>query len=157
LSRRGVVLSTTAIAALLESRSASASVSSFLCDSTTRAAIRFAAGPAGPEALAASTAALAQEGLRSMLIHKLRLVTLTILLLGAVAAGAGYGALNAFARSREGEPTGEPDAKQARTEPRPLDAPRPAGKSGRGALEPVQPPNRRSPDRDAARTDPIPP
>jgi RNA polymerase sigma factor (sigma-70 family) len=89
LTRRGVVLSGTAIAAALETRSASASVSSLLCDSTARAAIRFAAGPAVGEALAASTAALAQEVLRSMLIHKLRLLAPTVLILGALATGAG--------------------------------------------------------------------
>ena len=58
--------------------------------STTRAAIHFAAGPAAGEALSASTAALAQEVLRSMLIHKLKLVALTVLFLGAVATGAGF-------------------------------------------------------------------
>ena len=86
LMRRGVGLP----AAALDARFASASVSSPLCDTTTRAAIRFAAGPAAGEALAASTAALAQEVLRSMLIHKTRLVALTVLFLGVIATGAGY-------------------------------------------------------------------
>ncbi len=58
--------------------------------STTRAAIHFAAGPAAGEVLSASTAALAREVLRSMLIHKLKLVALTVLFLGAVATGAGF-------------------------------------------------------------------
>ncbi len=40
---------------------------------TTRAAIRFAAGPAAGVVLTASTAALAREVLKSMLIHKLKL------------------------------------------------------------------------------------
>src|SRR5262249_5921628 len=52
LSRRGVVLSTTALAAALSPRSARASVPPLLCDSTTRAAIAFpaphAAGGAPP-------------------------------------------------------------------------------------------------------------
>ncbi len=43
LTRRGFALSTAAMAAALAPRSASASVSSLLCDSTTRAAIAFAA------------------------------------------------------------------------------------------------------------------
>ena len=54
LTRRGVALSTTALAAALAPRSASASVSSLLCDTTTRAAIalrgpsRRRRGPLGP-------------------------------------------------------------------------------------------------------------
>ena len=52
LTRRGVVLSGTALAAALAPRSASASVSSLLCDTTTRAAIQFAAGHAAAAVLA---------------------------------------------------------------------------------------------------------
>ena len=44
LTRRGVVLPAAALAAALAPRSASASVSSHLCETTTRAAIQFAAG-----------------------------------------------------------------------------------------------------------------
>ena len=90
LTRRGIVLPAAALAAVLDSRPASASVSSPLYEITTRAALRFAAGPAAVDALSASTTALAQEVLRSMLIHKLKLVALTVLFLGAVATGAGY-------------------------------------------------------------------
>jgi RNA polymerase sigma factor (sigma-70 family) len=104
LVRRGVVLPAAALAAVLDSRSASATVSSPLCDTTTRAAIRFAAGHAAGEALPASTTALAQEVLKSMLIHKLKLVGLTLLVLGAVATGAGYVSMIALAQSRQGEP-----------------------------------------------------
>ncbi|HLH28593.1 MAG TPA: carboxypeptidase-like regulatory domain-containing protein, partial [Acidimicrobiales bacterium] len=102
LVRRGVVLPASVLAAVLDARPASASISSPLCDITTRAALQFAAGPAVGGALAASTAALAQEVLRSMLIHKLKLVGLTLLVLGAVATGAGYDSLAARAQSREG-------------------------------------------------------
>ena len=42
------------------------------------------------DALSASTMALAQEVLRSMLIHKLKLAALTLLLLGAFATSAGF-------------------------------------------------------------------
>ena len=49
LTRRGVVLPGAALAAVLDARPASASVSSLLCDTTTRAAIQFAAGPAAGE------------------------------------------------------------------------------------------------------------
>ena len=54
LTRRGVVLPGAALAAVLDARSASASVSSLLCDTTTRAAIHFAAGHAAGGALSAS-------------------------------------------------------------------------------------------------------
>src|SRR5262249_19153718 len=61
--------------------------------------------------------ALAQEVLRSMLFHRLRLAAMTILFLGAVAAGV----------------------------------------VGRGSPDPVQPPDRRAPAREAARPEPSPP
>jgi RNA polymerase sigma factor (sigma-70 family) len=132
LTRRGVAFSTAALAAALEVRPASASVPPALCDMTARAALRFAARQA-----AASTAAvLAREVLRGMVIHKLKAAAVALVLLATLAAGAGYGALNAFARPGEGEP----NAQKARTEPRPPD----------------RPSDRRSPDRNAARTGPPP-
>ena len=54
-------------------------------------------------ALTAPAAAMAQEVLRSMLIHKLKAATLFLFLIAAVATGAGYHSLNALAQSREGE------------------------------------------------------
>ena len=124
LARRGIVLSGTALAAALAPRSASASVSSLLCDSTTRAAIHFAARHAAVGgALAAPAAALAQEVLQTMLFHKLRAAALSLVLLATLAAGAGY--LNAFAQSREGEAPSEPSPHPARREARPPDEPRP--------------------------------
>jgi hypothetical protein len=90
LTRRGVVLSSAAMAAALSPRSTSASLSSPLCDATTQAASQFAAGQAVRGAVSISATALAQEVLRSMLFHKLRLTAMTVLLLGAVATGAGY-------------------------------------------------------------------
>ncbi len=89
LTRRGVVAPGAALAAVLDSGPARASVSSPLYDLTTRAVLRFAAEPA-VGALSASTTALAREVLRSMLIHKLKLVALTVLFLGIVATSAGY-------------------------------------------------------------------
>jgi RNA polymerase sigma factor (sigma-70 family) len=127
LTRRGFALSGTAFAALLAPRSARASVSSLLCDSTTRAAMSFAVRHAAAGGtLFAPAAALAQEVLRTMLVHKLKASALSLLLLATVAIGAAYYASGAFARSREGEPPGEPRAQTARTEPRPPDAPAPA-------------------------------
>ncbi len=90
LTRRGVVLSTAAMAASLAPRSASASVSSLLCDSTTRAAIQFVARHAAGGALAAPAAAQAQEVLRTMLLHKIKLAAMSLLVIATLAAGAGW-------------------------------------------------------------------
>jgi RNA polymerase sigma factor (sigma-70 family) len=86
LTRRGVVLPTAVLAAGLSPRSASASVSSSLCDITTKAAMNFAAG----QAAATLAASLAQEVLRAMFVNKLRLIATTLLLLATLATGAGY-------------------------------------------------------------------
>ncbi len=91
LTRRGV-LPAAALTALLSPRSASASVSSRLCETTARAAIQFAAGQ--------FAAPLALEVLRSMLFHKLKSVALTLLFLDAVATSAGY-LTRALARNDE--------------------------------------------------------
>jgi protocatechuate 3,4-dioxygenase beta subunit len=90
LTRRGIVLSTTALAAMLAPRSASASVPPLLCETTTRAAIAFAARGTAGGALSASAAAMAQEVLRTMMIHKLKAVAQALLLLASLATGAGY-------------------------------------------------------------------
>ena len=87
LTRRGVALSAAALVAALSPRSAGASVSSPLCDITTRAAISFAAGQAGSPV----AAVLANHVMRSMLLLVLRLVAMTLLFLGAVAASVMYG------------------------------------------------------------------
>jgi RNA polymerase sigma factor (sigma-70 family) len=86
LTRRGFALPATAMAAILMPRSAPASVAPLLCDSTTRAAVQFAARHATG---GASAATLAQEVLRTMLLHKLKAVAVSLLLLAVVAAGAG--------------------------------------------------------------------
>src|SRR5262249_61635915 len=90
LARRGIVLSGTALTASLAPRSASASVSSLLCDSTTRSAIHFAARHAAGGALSAPAAALAQEVLKTMLVHKLRAAAPALLTLAAPVTGGGY-------------------------------------------------------------------
>jgi RNA polymerase sigma factor (sigma-70 family) len=126
LTRRGFALSGTAMAALLRPCSARASVSSLPCETTARAAVASAARLASADGtLSASAAAMAQEVLRTMLLHKLRLAAMSVLFLAVVAAGAASQSFNVFARSREGEPPGEPLVEVTRTEPRPLDAPGP--------------------------------
>ena len=114
LTRRGVVLPAAVLAAGLSPRSASASVSSSLCDITTKAAIQFAAGQAASP-LAAS---LAQEVLRAMFVNKLRLIATTLLLLAAVATGAGY---LTHSLASQDEPKRQPDAPRPQVAARPDD------------------------------------
>jgi RNA polymerase sigma factor (sigma-70 family) len=91
LARRGVILPAAAMGAFLSPRSASASIPPLLCDSTTRAAIAFAARHAAAGgALSAPAAALAREVIRSMMFHKLRLVAMTAIALAGIATGAGF-------------------------------------------------------------------
>jgi RNA polymerase sigma factor (sigma-70 family) len=98
LTRRGVVVPAGTLAALLSVQSARASVSSSLCETTTRAAIRFAAG----QAVAPAATALAQEVLKSMFLNIMRLTALSMLALGSAAVCVGY---MAFAQPRnEGPP-----------------------------------------------------
>ncbi len=99
LARRGIALSATGPAA-------PASISPPLCDITTRAALKFAAG----QATSSTATALAQEVLRSMLIHKLKLTLLTVVCLVAVATGAGY---LAHALAMEDEPRSNPQPRPA--------------------------------------------
>ncbi len=118
LARRGIVLSATGLAMALAPRSGSASVSSSLCDITTRAAWKFAAG----QAVSPSAAALAQEVLRSMLLHKFRLTIFTLLALAAVAAGAGY---LTHALAMKDEPRRTLASVQSKAAAKPDDAPAP--------------------------------
>jgi RNA polymerase sigma factor (sigma-70 family) len=91
LARRGVVLSTAAIAAALASGSATASVSTHLCDRMARAAIHLAGRHADVGvALSVPAAALAREVLRTMVLHKLRTAGLSVALLAIVATGTGW-------------------------------------------------------------------
>jgi len=105
LTRRGVVLSAAGLVAALSSRSASASVSSLLCHNTTRAAMNFAAGQAATGTVSASAATLAQEVLRSMLIHKLRFTLVTLLTIAACATGAGLSTTHSLAIEDEPKKT----------------------------------------------------
>jgi RNA polymerase sigma factor (sigma-70 family) len=109
LTRRGVALPAATIAAALGPRAASAAVSSQLRDRTTRAAIRFAASTAAGEAVSTSVAALARAVLRSMLLHELRLMTMTVLSLAAVVTGAGF--LGQTAATRDAQKPSPVDAR----------------------------------------------
>ena len=115
LTRRGIVMSVAAWAAALSARTARAAVSSHLCEATTRAALA-ASESTRPVTLAA---ALAHEVLRSMTYHKLKIVSLTVLLLGAVTMIAGY---LTHAPAREAEPKRPAAAQQPAPPPDPEDA-----------------------------------
>ncbi len=101
LARRGVIVPAALLAATLEARSARASVSSSLSSLTTRGAIGFAVEPIAGGSVSISAAALARDVLRTMTIHRLVTATVAIVLLGAVAGGAGVliGALPSRAES----------------------------------------------------------
>ena len=111
--RRGA-LARGASAAMLAPRSASASVSSppVRFHDPGRDPVRGRTGRRRRGALRPA-AALAQEVLRSMLIHKLKLTVLTLLLLAAVATGAGIWLTLAGDAGGAREPPGEPLAKIA--------------------------------------------
>jgi RNA polymerase sigma factor (sigma-70 family) len=96
LNRRGVVLPAAAMAAAISARSASASVSAHLCETTTRAAIAFAAG----QSAAPLATAVTKQLLRSTLVQKVRLLALSLFVLGAIATCAGY-LTHALARNDE--------------------------------------------------------
>jgi RNA polymerase sigma factor (sigma-70 family) len=108
LTRRGVALPAALLATALGPRSASAQISSLLCDTTTRAAIQFAAGQAAREVVSASAAALAREVLRAMLIQKLRFISASLLALAAFATGMGFLAHSSAIKDEPNKATAAP-------------------------------------------------
>ena len=84
LTPRGIVLPAVALGAALSPRSVSAS----LGDATTKAVNHFLGGRA--ISTSAAAAALAREVLRSMLLQTLRFTALALLVVGAIATGAGF-------------------------------------------------------------------
>jgi RNA polymerase sigma factor (sigma-70 family) len=90
LVRRGFAMSSSAVAAVLVSREASASISPLLCDSTSQAALQFAASHAGKAGVSAGAAALARKVLRAMVCRNLSIAAVTLLALAVVAGGAAF-------------------------------------------------------------------
>jgi RNA polymerase sigma factor (sigma-70 family) len=86
LTRRGVALPAATLAAFLDSKPASASISFQLCEIAAKAATQFAAG----NAAAPVATALAHEVFKSTVLHKSKTLAPGFLLLGAVATAAGY-------------------------------------------------------------------
>ena len=99
LVRRCVNFSAAALTGALSTRSAPAAIAYQLQESTTRAAISFATGHS-----AARVSGLAQEVLRSMLYHKLRVIAMSLPFLAAGAAGARF-LVQPVARSDEPKKT----------------------------------------------------
>ena len=118
LARRGIALPAAALGAVLVPRSASASIPPLLCDSTTRTAIAIAAHHSAAGALSAPAAALAQEVIRTMLFHKLKLIAMSVLLLAAVATGAGW---LAYSLAQQEDPVKQPSAPVAKVGSRDFD------------------------------------
>jgi RNA polymerase sigma factor (sigma-70 family) len=88
LTRRGVALSG-ALAAVALTPHAQAVVPAVLYESTLRAALRYAAGPAAAVgAVSAPVAALVKGATRTMVFTKLKVATAILLTVGVVAAGA---------------------------------------------------------------------
>ena len=84
LERSGIAVPAVELGLTLSARSSRASISPRLCEKATRAALSFATGRSAVSA----AAKLAHEVLRSMMIHKLKSIALTLLLLGVVATSA---------------------------------------------------------------------
>jgi RNA polymerase sigma factor (sigma-70 family) len=119
LTRRGVVVPAATLAAALSTRSAAASVSSHLCETTACAAISFAAGQsASPLAVA-----VARQLVRSALLEKVKLLAMSLLLLGAIATSAAY-LTRALARNDEPKPP-QPGVRSGQASRQPAAAPSP--------------------------------
>ncbi len=118
LARRGIALPAAALGAVLVLRPASASIPPLLCNSTTRTAITIAAHHAAAGTLSAPAAALAQEVVRTMLFHKLKLIAMSLLLLATGATGAGW---LAYSLAQKEDTAKQPAAPVAKVGPRDSD------------------------------------
>ena len=119
LMRHGVSLSGAGLVAALTQRFASASISSSLCDTTTRAALQFAAHHvAAAGAISAPVVALAQQVLNAMFLHKLKLTATSVLLVAMAATGGGWLARSLAIKEH---PVKEPSATVASVAPTDVD------------------------------------
>src|SRR5262245_59532126 len=89
LTRRGVTLSSAALAVVLSRKAASGCAPGSVVSSTIRSASLFAAGQAANGAIPANVAILTEKVLKTMLINKLRTVVTGLLVLAAFAFGGG--------------------------------------------------------------------
>jgi RNA polymerase sigma factor (sigma-70 family) len=102
LTRRGVTLSAGLATALLCGRAGTAAEALALVNSTTRAALAFAAGkPAAAGGLSAA-AALAEGVVRAMFLTKVKTAAVVLLTLGLLGAGAGVVGLQTLSAGQAG-------------------------------------------------------
>jgi RNA polymerase sigma factor (sigma-70 family) len=90
LVRRGIMLSGAGVAAALSEQPVSASIAPLLYSSTTQAAVAAVTRGSARGALRGSAAALAGQVLRAMVLHRLKATAATLMLLAALATGAGF-------------------------------------------------------------------
>jgi RNA polymerase sigma factor (sigma-70 family) len=88
LVRRGLSLSGALAASVLSDQAASAALPARLMNLIAEEAKLFIAGGATSSAISAQAAALTEGVLKAMLLSKIRVLTLSVLVLGAIAAGA---------------------------------------------------------------------
>jgi RNA polymerase sigma factor (sigma-70 family) len=101
LTRRGVILSATVLAAAFTPAAGSAAVPVALTDATIRAAMLFAAGPMATAGVSASVAALTKGVVHSMMITKLTTVCGITVAVGLLGSSAAVLAHKAFAATEE--------------------------------------------------------
>jgi RNA polymerase sigma factor (sigma-70 family) len=88
LARRGVVLSTTALATLVSRKVALAGVPLSVASDTIKAATAYAAGPAAAGPISANVVALAEGVLKTMLLNKLKIATAVLVAVAFLGTGA---------------------------------------------------------------------
>src|SRR5262249_22320890 len=98
LTRRGLALTSALLGAMLSQTAASAAVPAALTESTLKAALLFAAGPAAASTIAVPVLAYAEGVLQSTVVAKLKLTA--VLLLALAVAGPGTGVLVYHFRTR---------------------------------------------------------
>jgi RNA polymerase sigma factor (sigma-70 family) len=107
LARRGVVLSSGALAALLAQKAASAGVPTSVLSATIKAADLFAAGQAAAGVISVKVAALTEGVLKTMLLTKLKTAMAVLFVVGIVAVpatGLAYRAMAAEGRKQAQRP-----------------------------------------------------
>jgi cobalt-zinc-cadmium efflux system membrane fusion protein len=106
LTRRGLGLSTGALATLLRAEGAPAAMPAALVDATIKAALAFAAGGTAAAGLATAPAALAEGVLHAMRLTRIKTVAAVLLTLGALGAGTAW----VGQAARAGKPPARPAA-----------------------------------------------
>jgi RND family efflux transporter MFP subunit len=133
LASRGLAPSAGALAAALAGEGCAAAMPAVLVQTTLEAARLFAAGEAAGGALSQQAITLVEGVLRAMSLSRLKIVTLVMLVVGFLAAGA-FLARPAVEAAPKGEARQEPPAKQ-----RPTPEGEKEGKHGPVAVQVVRP------------------